>query len=59
MFEEVYTAYAEHNDKTLILKDTFDDKGNLYHTEIIGFFYGSPNNELTREYIEDLTNEYK
>lgn len=59
MFKEIYTAYAEHNDKTIILKDTIDDNGFPCHTEMIGFFYGSPDDEINREYMAELIEEYQ
>ena len=59
MNEEIYTAYAEHNDMTFILKDTFDDDGNPCRTEVIGFYYGEPDEGCTRQYMGDLIAEYK
>jgi len=59
MNEEVYAVYAEHDDITFILKDTLDDNGTPYRTEVIGFYYGKPNEECTSQYMGDLIAEYK
>lgn len=59
MQEEIYTAYAEDNDMTFILKDTLDNDGTPYRTEVIGFYYGEPDEDNTRQYMGDLIAEYK
>ena len=59
MQEEIYTAYAEDNDMTFILKDTLNDDGTPYRTEVIGFYYGEPDEENTRQFMGDLIAEYK
>ena len=59
MQEELYTAYAPDTDMTFILKDTLDDDGTPYRTEVIGFYYGEPDEDSTRQYMGDLIAEYK
>ena len=59
MQEEIYTAYAEYNDMTFILRDTLNDDGTPYRTEVIGFYYGEPDEENTRQFMGDLIAEYK
>ena len=59
MQEEIYTAYAEDNDMTFILKDTLNDDGTPYRTEVIGFYYGEPDEDNTRQFMGDLIAEYK
>ena len=59
MNEEIYTAYSASADMTFILKDTLDNDGTPYRTEVIGFYYGEPDEENTRRYMGDLIAEYK
>ena len=59
MREEIYTAYAEQHDITFIMKDTFDRYGNPYKTEVIGWYYGEPDDESTRQFSGSLIAEYK
>ena len=59
MLEEIYTAYAEQSDITFIMKDTLDHNGTPYKTEVIGWYYGEPDDESTRQYSGILTAEYK
>ena len=59
MLEQIYTAYAEKNDITFIMKDTLDENGTPYTTEVVGWYYGEPTKEDTRQYIGDLIAHYK
>ena len=56
---EIYTAYAPHNDITFIMKDTHDENGEPLTTEVVGWYYGEPNENNTRDFIGDLVAEYK
>lgn len=56
---EVYTAYAAENDITFIMRDTFDMLGDPESTAVIGWYYGEPNEESTRQYAGDLIAYYK
>lgn len=58
MYEEIFTAYAEHDDITFIMKDTYDENGNPCKTEVIGWYYGEPNEQNTMDYMGDLIAEY-
>lgn len=57
MNEEIYTAYAPENDMTFILKDTMLD-GEPIATEVIGFYYGEPDDELTAQFSGCLNAQY-
>lgn len=59
MKEEIYTAYAPRNDITFIMKDTLDENGEPYRTDVVGWYYGEPDNESTRDFIGDLTAYYR
>lgn len=55
--EELYTAYCEGSDMTIIVKDFYtDDK--LVATEVIGWYYGSPNEEDTTMFTGKLRAEF-
>ena len=54
----IYTAYAQHDDITFIMKDTLDENGEPCKTEVIGWYYGAPDENNTRDFIGDLVAEY-
>ena len=58
MKEEIYTAYAERNDITFIMKDTFDESGELCQTECIGWHYGEPDDLIDKMYSDSLVARY-
>ena len=53
----IYTTYSEETDMTFILKDVFmnDDAKS---TEVIGFYFGTPNDKSTIAYIGKLKAEF-
>lgn len=55
---EYRTAYAERDDMTFILKETQDGNGNPVSTEVVGFYYGTPDEDDTARYIGALKAEY-
>ena len=52
---EVYTVFAVADDTTFIMRDTFHFNGDLESTSVIGWYYGAPDDELTRKYAGVLT----
>jgi hypothetical protein len=56
---EIYTAYAPNNDITFIMRDTYNLTGELESTAVIGWYYGEPNEENTRNYVGDLVAYYR
>lgn len=50
---EVYTAYSHEADITFIM----EDKGKT--TKVVGFYYGEPDEELTRQYYGSLVAEFE
>lgn len=50
MRQEIYTTYAQDTDITFILKDTYNESNTLIKTEVVGFYYGTPNEIDTRNY---------
>ena len=55
---EIYTAYAPNNDITFIMRDTYHFNGELESTAVIGWYYGEPDDENTRQFIGDLVAYY-
>lgn len=55
---EVYTAYSAEADITFIMRDTFHFNGELESTAVIGWYYGEPDSENTKEFCGKLTAYY-
>jgi hypothetical protein len=59
MEEKLYTTYAQDTDITFILKDTYNGSNTLIKTEVVGFYYGEPNEIDTCNYKNNcLTAEF-
>ena len=58
MKEKIYTAFAERDDITFILKDTLNENGDPISTEVVGWYFGDPNEESTRFFIGQTKAEY-
>lgn len=54
---EVYTAYAQNNDMTFIMQDTYEGD-EVKTTECIGWYYGAPSDEDTKTFSGKLKAEY-
>lgn len=50
---EIYTVYSQNGDMTFIMEDS----GNT--TSVVGFYYGEPDEESTKEFYGKLTSEFK
>ena len=49
----IYTVFAEKDDLTFIMEEkTVDNKRTL---SVVGFYFGEPDEEATKEYINSLT----
>ena len=55
---EIKTAYSPEEDITFILREITSAEGDPLSTEVIGFYYGGPNERDTRNYIGHLKAEY-
>lgn len=55
---EIQTAYSKEADMTFILKETTSADGDPISTEVVGFYYGEPNERDTRNYLGHLKAEY-
>lgn len=55
--QKIYTAYSPKEDITFILEDTKNNSRNLT-TEVKGFYFGVPDDELAKEYYGKLKAEY-
>lgn len=56
--ELIHAEYSVSGDMTFILKETRDENGDPVSTEVVGFYYGEPNEESTAQYIGKLKAEY-
>ncbi len=51
----IYTVYAEKDDMTFIMEEKpLEDKRLL---SVIGFYFGKPDDEATKQYTNSLTAE--
>lgn len=55
---EIQTAYSKEADTTFILREITSMEGDPVSTEVVGFYYGAPNDWDTRNYIGHLKAEY-
>lgn len=55
---EIDTAYSADHDMTFILKEISDENGEPLSTEVVGFYYGTPNAADTAEFTGSLKAEY-
>lgn len=51
--------YCEKDDMTFIMRDGYDENGTLVTQACIGWYYGKPEKNLTKRYIDDLVAEYE
>jgi hypothetical protein len=51
----IYTVYAEKDDLTFIMEE--EEKNGKIIVKVIGFYYGEPSEELTKEYTGKLVAE--
>ena len=58
MIQTIFTAYAAETDMTFIMMDKMDSDGEVKSTEVLGWYYGEPNEENTKEFIGKLKAEY-
>lgn len=59
MKKTIETAYAENADITFIMEYIETDNGEPVQTAVIGWYYGEPNEESTRQFAGDLIAYYK
>ena len=58
MKTEIITTYAPDTDITFILKETCDENGDPISTEVVGFYYGQPDEKSTDYFIGKLKAEF-
>lgn len=54
MKTEITDTYAPDTDMTFILREISDENGDPISTEVIGFYYGKPSDDLTKEFAGKL-----
>ena len=53
----IYTVYADKNDMTFIMEEkTVENKKTI---SVVGFYFGEPDEKLTKEYLHSLTAEFE
>ncbi len=57
MKTEITTAYAQQADMTFILLETYENS-EITSTEVVGFYFGEPNDDSTQHYIGKLKAEF-
>lgn len=58
--ERVFPAYSKEHDMTFIVKDTIDpETEEIIETDVVGFYYGEPNEENTEAYFGRLSALFK
>lgn len=55
---KIITEYSESGDMTFILKEEYNEEGNPITTEVVGFYYGAPNEKDTEYYTGKLKAVY-
>lgn len=53
----IYTVYAEKDDMTFIMEEKPSETGRTL--SVIGFYFGEPNDDDTREYMHSMTAEFE
>ena len=51
--------YCEKDDMTFIMQVSYDENGTLIKQACVGWYYGEPEKNLTKRYIDDLVAEYE
>lgn len=52
----IHTVYAEQDDMTFIMEVTTD--GTMTWEEVVGWYYGEPDDEATMKFVGCLCAEY-
>lgn len=58
MMINIYTVYSEEADMTFIMKDMCEEEA-VVSTEVIGFYYGEPDEEATETNCGCLKAEFE
>jgi hypothetical protein len=56
--DEIYGIYAKSHDITFVMKECFDDTGEPLSLEVIGFYYGEPNERDNKMFSGDLKADF-
>lgn len=58
MREEIYAVYSANGDMSFIMRDVYDADGNAESTEVVGWYYGEPDDDNTKFFIGKLKAEH-
>ena len=50
MKSEIYAIYVKEHDISFIMEEISDDRGLLMTLEVVGFYYGEPDDKLNALY---------
>ena len=53
MREKIYEVYAENDEITFIMKDTYKND-NIISVELVGFYFGEPDEAMTEKFINKI-----
>ena len=56
---QVDDIYSNEADITFLMKRTYTLKGNLISEELVGWYHGEPNKEISERYVGKLKAEYE
>lgn len=57
--QNTYAVYSSISDMTFIMQDTLQEgTQDIISIEVVGFYFGEPNEELTKQYIGNLKAVY-
>ena len=54
MKTNIFDTYAPGTDMTFIMREVYEENGDPISVEVVGFYYGQPNEELTKEFTGKL-----
>jgi hypothetical protein len=55
---KVFEVYSGEHDITTIFRDEYNFTGDLVSTEVVGFYYGQPNQEDTKIFTGKLKADF-
>lgn len=58
MKTEIIDTYAPDTDMTFILSEVYEENGDPVSVEVVGFYYGKPSDELTKEFTGKLKADF-
>lgn len=57
-YKVITAVYSNEGDMTFVLREEYTTEGDPVSTEVVGFYYGEPNEKDNEEFIGKLKAEY-